>query len=371
MSNVSKRIAVLVSNDLSTDQRVAKVCAFLVDHGFQVTLLGRKLKNSLPIERPYAVKRFHLLFTKGPLFYAFLNLRFFFHLFFRNYNWVLANDLDTLPAGYLASKFRKMKLVFDTHEYYCGVPELENRPKIQWIWRRIENAIFPNLEAIITVNQSIANLYFREYRKELIVVRNMSPRLIPKLNMPFQWPFDSEGKTILIMQGAGINVERGAEEAVLAMTELQNCVLVFIGDGDVVPKLKNMVTDSELSDKIFFLGKMPYAEMMSFTQNAHIGLSLDKGTSKNYQLSLPNKIFDYIQAEVPIICSNMLEVKHIVETHKVGLILEEVSPKQIVEAVRQLLAEPEYYTTLKTNCGNAAKVLNWESEVNLLRKIYC
>ncbi|MBU2019808.1 MAG: glycosyltransferase [Bacteroidetes bacterium] len=371
MSNGSKRIAVLVSNDLSTDQRVAKVCAFLKDEGFLVTLIGRRLKNSLPIERPYSVKRMNLLFTKGPLFYAFINIRFFLLVLFGKYNWVLANDLDTLPAGYFASKIRKMNLVYDTHEYYCGVPELENRPKIQKIWRGIERFIFPKLDKIITVNQSIADLYFKEYGKELMVVRNVSPRYTTKPDTSFQWPFDASGKTVLIMQGAGINIERGAEEAVLALRELPDCVLVFIGDGDVVPKLKSMVADFQLQNNVFFLGKMPYFEMMKFTRKADIGLTLDKGNSRNYQLSLPNKLFDYIQAEIPVISSNMIEVKQIVEKHHVGLVVEEVTPNAIKKAVKQLLNDPVFYDQLKVNCGLAAQVLNWENEVSQLKKIYC
>src|SRR6478735_10941986 len=121
--NTPKKIIVSVSNDLSTDQRVKKVCAYLHANGFEVVLLGRKLKNSLEItDRPYKTKRFNLWFNKGALFYANLNIRLFFYLLFHKSDWLLANDLDTLPANYYARG--KRVLVYDTHEIFCEVPEL-------------------------------------------------------------------------------------------------------------------------------------------------------------------------------------------------------------------------------------------------------
>ena len=75
-----QRIVVSVSNDLSTDQRVRKMCASLQERGYDITLLGRLKRDSLPIDRPYKVKRFPLAFEKGALFYASLNMRLFFYL---------------------------------------------------------------------------------------------------------------------------------------------------------------------------------------------------------------------------------------------------------------------------------------------------
>ena len=131
-----KKIIVCVSNDLATDQRVKKVCAFLHENNFEITLVGRKLKDSHPVsDRPYKIKRFNLWFNKGALFYANLNTRLFFYLLFHKSDWLLANDLDTLPANYYAKKFgRKRILVYDSHEIFCEVPELQNHPKKKKIW---------------------------------------------------------------------------------------------------------------------------------------------------------------------------------------------------------------------------------------------
>ena len=161
-----QRIIVTVTNDLVTDQRVHKVCMFLHERGHDVLLVGRKRKMSPDIDvRPYLTRRMKLLFEKGALFYAAFNLRLFFFLLFSKYDLVVANDLDTLLACYRASKFRGKKLVYDSHEYFTEVPELIHRPRVQKFWEGIEKRIFPKLQIISTVNESIAGLYEKKYGK--------------------------------------------------------------------------------------------------------------------------------------------------------------------------------------------------------------
>ncbi|MBS3739705.1 MAG: glycosyltransferase, partial [Psychroflexus sp.] len=163
-----KRVIVAVTNDLVTDQRVHKVCQFLERTGFDVLLVGRKQRKSLPLEkRSYRTARMKLLFESGPLFYAEYNMRLFLFQLFHRSHLLVANDLDTLLATWLASRIQGNPVVYDAHEYYCGTPELVTRPFVQSIWRSIERWIFPKLKDVITVNGSIASLYEKEYGKKL------------------------------------------------------------------------------------------------------------------------------------------------------------------------------------------------------------
>mgnify|MGYP001407784881 FL=1 len=105
--NAKKKVTVCVSNDLVTDNRVFKTCTILQQLDYEVTLIGRRKKKSLRMDqRNYKTKRFNLVFEKGPLFYGMLNLRVFFFLLFRKTDLIFSNDLDTLPACYLAFKFK-------------------------------------------------------------------------------------------------------------------------------------------------------------------------------------------------------------------------------------------------------------------------
>ncbi len=369
---MKKKVFVLVSNDLYTDQRVHKVCEFLFDKGMDVTLLGRLLPDSKSLDnRNYATKRYALWFKTGPLFYANLNLRFFFFLLFNKCDLIVANDLDTLLAARMAQKYqRNCELVYDSHEYYTGVPELVARPIVQKVWERIESSIFPKLKKIYTVNQSIADLYEKKYGKKLFVVRNVSPSigmLAAVTRAQYGFP---ENQKMLILQGAGINVDRGAEELVEAMLQLENTVLVFVGDGDVVPQLKTYCKEHSLEERVFFLGKKPYREMLAISRLADIGLSLDKGTNINYENSLPNKIFDYIQAGTPILASARKEVKKVVEEYRVGEVIERVNATELATKLKEMLENEMYLQELKQNCLKAAQILNWENESKVLEKIY-
>jgi glycosyltransferase involved in cell wall biosynthesis len=332
------RAIVSVTNDLYTDQRVHKVCTFLHEKGYDVLLIGRKKRTSTALpERVYKTKRMRLLFETGALFYAFFNLRLFILLLFKRADVLVSNDLDTLLANYWASKFkRKVELVYDSHEYFTEVPELINRPRVQKVWLKIEQMIFPKLTKIYTVNDSIAKIYADLYFKDIKVVRNISPlwkntAILDKksLNIP-------ENKRLLILQGAGINIDRGAEEMIEAMTQI-DAVLMVVGDGDVVPQLKKRVEHLQLTEKVIFYGKKPYDKMMNYTYHAEIGLTLDKPTNMNYRLSLPNKVFDYMHAGTAVVATEIKEVAKIVRNYEIGEVLESLTTDQLAATINRIL----------------------------------
>ena len=364
-----QRVLVSVTNDLATDNRVRRTCDVLVDMGYEVLLVGRKLPGSLPLDRPYRTKRMRLLFNKGPLFYAEYNLRLFLLLLFNKATLFLSNDLDTLLPNYLAARIRGKKLVYDTHEFYTEVPELVNRPKVRAVWLAIERRIFPKLRTVITVNGSIAAAYAERYGNKVHVVRNIPPAR-DLGSLPSREELDlPQGKRILVMQGAGINVQRGAEEAVLAMRELPDCLLLIIGGGDAWPVLEKMVRDHALQDRVRLLGKMPYERMMAYTRNADLGLTLDKDTNLNYRFSLPNKLFDYLHAGIPVLATDLPEVAGIVREFDCGVVLAHAEPEAIVRAVQELFLDPEHYRALRQNATFAARKLDGEQEAAKLRSI--
>lgn len=364
-----KRAIVSVTNDLSTDQRVHKTCMVLVEKGWQVLLVGRKLPDSLELHRDYDTRRMRLFFNKGFAFYAEYNLRLFFFLLFHRAQLLWSNDLDTLWPNFLVSKLKRTPIVYDTHEYFTGVPELESRPKVQAVWKRIEKNIFPHLDHIITVNQSIARLYEEEYGKTLTVVRNIPPRIsVTTASSRREWGLP-EDAIVFILQGSGINVDRGAEEAVEAMALMETAHLVIIGGGDVLDILKSKVDRLHLSDRIHFHPRMPYERMMECTRLCDVGLTLDKDTNINYRFSLPNKLFDYLQAGIAVIASGVVEVKRIVEKYELGAIIPSHDPAEIAEVMKRFVADPAYLKARKENASKAALELHWDQEKKNLTQI--
>lgn len=360
---------VSVTNDLFHDQRVHKVCTFLQHNGYEVCLVGRKLKNSKPLNRSYQTHRMRLFFNRNVWFYAEYSCRLFFYLLFHKADLLVSNDLDTLFPNYLISKLKGCKLVYDTHEFFTGVPELEHNAFAKKMWTRIEASVFPKLSKVYTVNDSIAGLYKELYHKDLFVVRNIPSKIdfpeIVKTRLELGLP---EDKKIIILQGAGINVDRGAEEAVEAMKYIDNAILLIAGSGDVITPLKKKVQDEHLENKVWFKDKMPYSDLIQYTANCDLGLTLDKDSNINYRYSLPNKLFDYVHAGIPVLSSNLVELKKIIDHYGIGLICPSHEPEIIASFIQKTLSIPA--GQWKDNLQKAANELTWEKETEHLKKIY-
>lgn len=366
-------VLVSVISDLVTDQRVHKVSQTLYEMGFDVLLVGTKKRKSLPLTaRAYTTKRITMLFQKGFLFYAEWNTRLFFYLLLKRSTILLANDLDTLPPNYIISKLKKSVLVYDTHEYFTETAEVYNRPFVKKIWQRIEKIFFPGVKYIYTVNNTIAGLYKEKYKKEILVVRNLPFKKNSGENnnelIDFNFP---PGKKILLMQGNGLNENRGLEELVLSAPLLPgDFILVFAGSGLMLDKLKKMVVQNNLQQKVFFTGVLPMEQLQQLTVKAFCGFSVDKPLNINQQSSLPNKLFDYIAAGIPVITSNINEVAAIVKQYHTGIVLDDVTPENIAAAVTQLATNEALYTGFKQNTLTAANDLDWNNEKKIIETLF-
>lgn len=365
------KVIVSVINDLATDQRVARVCFMLTEMGFSVMQIGRVLPNSPPLpERPWQQKRMRLLFRRGPLFYAEFNFRLLIFLLFHKARLLVANDLDTLLPNFLIHKLKRIPLVYDSHEFFTETPEVIHRPLVRGVWLTLEKLALPRLPWMITVNESLAVIFSRKYGLEVIPIRNV-PSLRP---LPSPANLAAEGipvgKDVLILQGSGINIHRGAEEVVEALRYLDNAVLVVIGSGDVIEYLKEQARQEGIAGKVFFFPRMPAEKLATYTAAATVGLSVDKDICPNYHFSLPNKLFDYIHAGTPVLASNLPEVRKVVEQWQVGRILPGHDPQLIAATLREMLSDREALTRYHQNCLKAREELCWEKEKLALQKRY-
>lgn len=356
-----KNIIVSVSNDLSTDQRVEKICDTLFDHKYTVTLIGRKLKTSVPISRKYKTLRMSLLFNKGFLFYAEYNIRLFFKLLFLKKDLLVSNDLDSLLPNYIVSKLQSKVLIYDSHELFTEIPELVDRPKIKSIWTGIEKRILPKLKNCYTVSNSIAAYYTNKYSTPFETIRNL-PRTKTVISGAF--PFSTSEKKIILYQGA-INMGRGLELILDTMKHLENHLLVLIGSGDILENLKQQSLELVKANKVYFLEKRSPLELQQLTPLADIGISLEEDLGLNYRYALPNKVFDYLHAEIPVLVSNLPEMKKIIDTHKFGEVVVNRDPKLLAKQIQNFHLKKHSEEII-----NAKKILNWEHEERKLISIY-
>ena len=257
-------------------------------------------------------------------FYAEYNIRLFFYLLFHHFDLFVANDLDTLLPNFLISKLKRKRLVYDSHEYFCGELSIADRPFVKRVWKSIERFCFPKLKDVITVSQSIVDQYEQEYGIRPHLVRNIPPKATPPVTetrVSLQLP---EDKTIIILQGNGINEGRGGEELVEAMPFVdEKAVFLIVGSGTVIPQLKERVKDLQLEHRVRFVSRVTPEMLYNYTYLSDIGIALDRDLSMNLRFSLPNKLFEYIKAGTPVVVSNLIERARIVGQYRVGLIVED------------------------------------------------
>ncbi len=349
---MAKHIIIAVTNDLATDQRVFRVSQTLVEAGYQITLVGRQLADSVEVKLPYKIKRFKLMCTKGARFYACYNLRLFLYLLRYKFDAVLANDLDTLTACFLAAKIKHKVLIYDSHEYFTEVPELLGREfqKNTWLW--LEKLMLPKLKHAFTVSPSIAKAYQYKYGTDFKVVRNL----------PFKSKIpENKRQKVLIYQGA-LNMGRGIELMIQTMPYLPDYKLWIAGAGDIEEKLKELVFILGLEKQVVFLGRLSMEQLYQATIQATLGFSLEENLGLNYYYALPNKVFDYVQALVPVIVADLPEMSSLTLQYGIGEVLTERTPQGLAHLVNNMTADAERYKQYVENTRKAAAELNWEHE---------
>lgn len=350
-----------------TDQRVHKVCTTLSRNGYNIKLVGRKFRTSTSLNREYRTDRMRLLFNKSFLFYAEYNIRLFFYLLTDKTDIFLSNDTDSLPANYLASRLRGKPLIFDAHEMFPEVPEVTNRKWVKLTWTKLEDWIFPKLKYSYTVCKSIADIYNEKYGMDMKVVRN-----IPFANRTVERKvslMDTGGKKVLIYQGA-VNIGRGIEWVIDAMPYLDDFIFYVVGDGDVLNELKDKVRKQNLDDKVMFTGRIPFSELPTYTACADIGINLLENKGLNYYYSLPNRIFDYIRSNIPVLTTDFPEIRRIVATYRVGMLIKDYEPEKLAGYIKSLAdQQKDEEGFLKAN-----EELTWEKEsltlLTIVREAY-
>ena len=350
-----------VTTDITYDQRMIRICTSLAQAGYKITLIGRKMKTSVPlVEQGFKQKRINCLFEKGKLFYAEYNIRLFFFLLFKKMDCIGAIDLDTILPCYFISKSRNIPRVYDAHELFCEMKEIALRPHIYKMWKKIENFTVPKFAFGYTVNQPIANEFNKMYGVNYSVIRNIA-MLRPLQNLP-------KTEKFILYQGA-VNEGRSFETLIPAMKEV-NSKLIICGDGNFMEQAKQLVAEWNLQDKVIFKGKIMPDELRIITQQAHIGVTLfdDRGLSNYY--SLANRFFDYLHAGVPQLCVNYPVYKEINEQRAVAVLINDISSSNLATQLNNLLHNEVLYTELQQNCIKARETLNWQIEQKRLLEFY-
>ena len=354
MEKPAVKIAMAVSNDLRTDQRVARHRQALAEAGYSVAVLGR---DEFPTRH-----------RRGWRFYLELNRSIAREIPRQQPDIVWANDTDTLPGCRAAASRCHAKLVLDCHELFPEVPEIQHKPLVKWVWRTVERWLMPKCDALLTVCDSIAEYYRLRYCVPMTVVRNLPACLDEPKHDRTDSTQSLQQSTphtlpLLLYQGK-VNLGRGVDWAIDAMEWLTDCRLTVAGDGDLLEAMRRYAAGKPWSDRISFTGRLVPEELHRLTPQADVGLVMLEDMGLSYHYALPNRIGDFVQAGVPMVVSDLPEMSTVVKRYRIGEVMREPGAQALAESVKKVLAHGKG----SYDFAAARKDMDWNKEKNKLIK---
>jgi glycosyltransferase involved in cell wall biosynthesis len=338
-----------------------RICTSLAEHGYDVVLVGRKLKNSLPLKKEkYRQHRIRCWFNTGKLFYFEYNIRLSNFLLLKKMDAICAIDLDTIIPCYTASILKQIPRIYDAHELFTELKEVITRPAIKKFWTKIEKKTVPKFKLGYTVSDGIAEEFKKRYGVEYKTIRNL-----PVLKSLDRVP---PAEKFILYQGA-VNEARGLEYLVPAM-KMINYKLVICGDGNFMDQLRELIVANQVAEKVELRGKLLPGELWSISRQATIGVAFPEKEGLNQYFALPNKFFDYIHAGLPQVTVDYPEYKKINDKYHIAALVHDISPGTIANAVNNLMADDVLLNELRQNCLRAREELNWQQEESKLINFY-
>ncbi len=352
------RIAVIADSGIAFDARVQRVVKSFAARNFQVDLFA---PNYVAPEKPifdspnikvisYSLKNNWL--NNNLLFWkkyensvgAVLSTKI-------NYDFIYINDYPLLKSGVQLKAQLKTKLIYDTHEIYVetinqffptsGIKSLYGKVLIalnKWLHKRRETRLIKQVDFMVTVCDSFRQFFKKRYDVNALVLKNC-PLDLPQLtesNLLRENLNLKETDKILLYQGA-FNYSRGLEKLILSAQHFNNNIqLVLMGDGPLQSRLKELAKDKS---NVHFHPKVPFSELIHYSASADIGILLIEAKNRSKELTLPNKVFEYMAAGIPFITNKLPEASSIVEQHNCGYIIEDSNPECIASAVNNIFVE--------------------------------
>lgn len=276
-----------------------------------------------------------------------------------------AEDIYTLPLSIFAARSKKAKVYYNSRELYSFIGGLRHRKFIQKIISLIERWFIHSANLVLTTGEMDSEFLLQRYGiQNSLVIRNIP--LYKKEENPIsirdRFKID-HSKKILLYQGV-LHEGRGIEKIIKLLPKFENLHFIIIGEGPFRKKFEKTAEENNVKDKVTFSGRVSHEELMKLTPTADIGLALIENISLSYYYALPNKLFEYIMAEVPVLSSNLPQMERIVNQYKVGLVVEPENDFEIESALNRLLASN--LSIFKNNCKTASEELNWQKEFEKL-----
>lgn len=399
-----QRVAMVVWNEFLNDARVLKEAQTLQRAGYQVKVfalhtpgvtqqheqleggiqvcrvarspLWRLRKgSSLPIQPPASSKPqgpIGKLSVKHQLFRliarTWTHMALLWQIVRYRANLVHAHDVNTLPTAWLAARFSRAHLVYDAHEISTS---REGYSSFRRLVGFVEKQLMPKVDGSITTTDARAKYFARAYGVARPTVLQNRPRLThcdtsnrirEELELKAPWP-------IILYQG-GLQQGRGLDKLIRTAIDVPNAYFVFIGGGRLALDLAYLRDELGLQERVHFIPTVPLSQLPSYTASADIGVQPIENTCLNHYTTDSNKLFEYLIAGLPVVATDFPEIRRIVRSNNVGLLVPANNSSSLAAALSQLVTDVELRKSFATNARSTAKTLNWEEQENRLVDLY-
>lgn len=384
------RIVMLVISPLPHDPRVQREAQMLASKGFRVTVLCPQWYPVTPapdwgpritfrIAKPGA----GTFPTRFPYIFGWR----LFRLALKEPAWAYhAHDLDTALPALLAAAIRRVPCICDFHEWYAENvtfdPAAQRYHPHGWlrrsVYRMMERQVLQHASCVITVCDSIADMMEKFYKapRKVHVLRNI-PRVeacdgqAPRINLR-QLLRIPERTKIVLYQG-GVGPSRNLEPIIRAMAHVERAVLVIRGPGiDLYgPNYLEVARSVGATGRVFCLPAVPSADVVREARAADVGIwSLLANVGLNFKLALPNKIFEYLMAGIPILAADLPEAARLVLGYQVGLCFDPEDPMSIAAAIRRMSEDDDFLHRCRSCIRHSLADLQADKEWHKLVDLY-
>ena len=351
------------------DSRMTNLPKSFKEDGFKVSIISFDWFMSRKNYFDEDVKIFKL--TKG-------KVSLFFYLSFAgilikellktNADIFIAEDIYTLPFVFIIGRLKHARIYYNSREIYAFIGGLRNRPFLQSLIRNIERLFITKVDLVLTTGWMDSNYLEKSFGiNNTLVIRNIPSYQKPTNKVDFRKLYGLNKNTVILLYQGLLLEGRGVPNIIRAMVKLPETVLIIVGDGEQKKNFINLAGTLGVNDRVIFTGMISHNELINHTAGADIGIVLIENISLSYYYALPNKLFEYIMAGLPLLSSDLPQMKEIVEKYKVGESISIKDEETIINVIRKWINEPDLLKRYRKNCQSAALELNWQEEYKRAR----
>ena len=368
---IRRRVVFALTGNVWRNSRALKQIQLLFRLGFEVTVysLGTRKPAFLPPE--VRVKDLPRPDGTGPLFF-YRNIQLFKkELRETRADIYHASDLYVLPAVASIARQHQARLVYDARECYPHVVATRGRPWVRWFWRLVERRGIRRADAIFTVSRSIAHHMAGAYQiRPPFVLHNAPPlRPVPASKL-LHTMLNLAPETVIFLHQGQIQPGRGCDRMVEAFRQVQGGVMVFLGGGALKEALRNRVRAYEMESRVFFLEPVPPEELLIVTSSADVGISLLEDNCLNHRYALPNKLFEYLMAGVPVLGSKLPEMEGVLLPHQAGWVVDPANVTALTSTMQTLVDNPEARQKAAERTRDVFETFSWEKASKVFCDVY-